>query len=82
VHFFEDESEDSPDDADGDDDNNTRAGSTRSKSKGKKPASKAADMETWYLVCESKKDKEECVNYFVFFILILVGSLDTQWKTV
>jgi hypothetical protein len=52
-----------------------RTTSNRSKSRGATPAnaanakkaaaSKAAELDTWYLVCDSKKDQEDCLEALI-----------------
>lgn len=52
-----------------------RTTSSRSKSRGATPAnaanakkaaaSKAAELDTWYLVCDSKKDQEDCLEALI-----------------
>lgn len=37
----------------------------RTKSKGPKKGSSLAELDTWYLVCDSKKDQEDCLEALV-----------------
>ena len=42
-----------------------RKGSNRSKSRGAKKGSSAAELDYWYLVCDSKKDQEDCLEALI-----------------